>query len=483
MDEITKMLMAILPEICLLGLAVIVLALDVIWHGGRKNALGWITVVGLAAILAVSVLGVRPPAEPELIWGGMLQVDAAGFLFRLIFILGAALTALFTLDHPLAARGEFYGLLLVSTLGMTLMASSADLLMLFLAIETASIPLYILAGFMKSDQASGEAGIKYLLFGGTTSAVMLFGFSLIYGFSGTTRINEIGGLLGTAGWSPLPWVLALVMVLAGFAFKISAAPFHFWAPDVYEGAPTPVAGFLSTASKAAGFVVLLRVMLGAFSELAGVWMIAAMVLATLSMVIGNLLALAQKNIKRLLAYSSISHAGYILIGVAANSELGTAGAMYYLLAYLFTNLAAFGIVGVAGRLLGSDEIAAYAGLSRRSAGLGVALLVALLSLGGIPPFGGFFGKLLVFAAGVQAKQVWLVFLGVLNTVVGLYYYLNVLKVVYMGESAEGEKPLPLAPGWTLALVLCVAGILVLGVILAPWYDLATRAAGGLAAAW
>jgi NADH-quinone oxidoreductase subunit N len=204
-------------------------------------------------------------------------------------------------------------------------------------------------------------------------------------------------------------------------------------------------------------------------------------LAVLSMVIGNLLALAQKNIKRLLAYSSISHAGYILIGVAANSELGATGAAYYLLAYLVTNIAAFGIVHAVGRALGSDEISAYSGLSRRNAGLALAMLAALLSLGGIPPFGGFIGKLLVFGAGVQSGMIWLVAIGVLNTVVGLYYYLNVLKVIYMGESTEGEKPIPLARPWALALVLCVVGILVVGVILAPWYDLASQAAGGLLA--
>lgn len=472
--------LAILPEIGLLLLAGLVLLFDLIWRDKRSGRLAWITAAGLVVIAGLSVAFARPGAEPVLMWGGMLRLDAAGFVFRLIFLLGAAVTALFALDsETLRSRGEFFALLLVSTLGMSLMASSADLVMLYLAIETTSIPLYVLAGFILHDPKSVESGLKYLLFGAMASAVMLFGFSLLYGFTGTTQIYEMAALL--RGFDPLfLTVAAVLMVLVGFAFKISAVPLHFWAPDVYEGAPSPVAGFLSTASKAAGFAVLMRVALTAFPvDLAGVWPLMVAVMAAASMILGNFLAVAQKNIKRLLAYSSIAQAGYILIGVAAANSLGISGALYYLMAYLVTNLAAFGIVTAVGRAVGSDEISAYGGLSRRSPALGMALLAALLSLGGIPPFAGFFGKLLVFGSAIQANMVWLAVIGILNAIVGLYYYLNVLKVVYLYRSADDQQPLTLTSGWKVALVVCVAGIVVLGFIFSPWYSWANQAAGSL----
>jgi len=472
--------LAILPEIGLLVLAGLVLVLDVTARGKRGGSLAWVTAGGLAVVAVLSVAFARPGAEALLLWGGMLRLDAAGFVFRLIFLLGAAVTALFALESPtLRERGEFFALLLVSTLGMSLMASSADLVMLYLAIETTSIPLYVLAGFILHDQKSVESGVKYLLFGAMASGIMLFGFSLLYGFTGSTQLYEIAGKL--MGFQPvLLSVAALLMVLVGFAFKISAVPLHFWAPDVYEGAPSPVAGFLSTASKAAGFAVLMRVALASFpADLANVWPLIVAVMATASMILGNFLAVAQKNIKRLLAYSSIAQAGYILIGVAAANSLGISGALYYLMAYLVTNLAAFGIVTLVGRAIGSDEISSYAGLSRRSPALGMALLAALLSLGGIPPFAGFFGKLLVFASAIQANLVWLAVVGILNAIVGLYYYLNVLKVVYLYRSADDAQPLSLSPGWTAALVVCVVGILVLGFIFSPWYTWANQAAGSL----
>ncbi len=275
-------------------------------------------------------------------------------------------------------RGEFYILLIVATMGMTLMASAADLIMLYLAIETTSIPLYVLSGFLFRDDRSTEAGFKYMLFGALTSAIMLYGFSLLFGFTGTTQIYKLASLL-QSGQFPFLLTLGLaVMILFGFGFKISAVPFHFWAPDVYEGAPAPVAGFLSTASKAAGFAALMRILLAVFPVDIISWQLILAIVATASMIVGNTLALAQKNIKRLLAYSSIAHAGYILIGVEALSPLGYTGATFYLIAYLLTNLAAFGVVAVVGRTTGSDDISAYAGLSRRAPGLALILAGSLI---------------------------------------------------------------------------------------------------------
>jgi NADH-quinone oxidoreductase subunit N len=407
----------------------------------------------------------------------MLRQDWVSFTFRLIFMAGAALTALVATGKSGKHAGEFYLLLVISTLGMSLMAGSANLIMLYLAIETTSLPLYILAGFRVLDQKSVEAGIKYLLFGAMTSAVMLYGFSLLFGFTGTTGLYDLAGLLQQGQVSAVLLGGILLLVLVGFGFKVSAVPFHFWAPDVYEGAPTPVAGFLSTASKAAGFAVLVRVLMAVFPAAMDFWMVVIAVLATASMILGNVLALVQRNIKRLLAYSSIAQAGYILVGVAAGNELGAAGMVYYLASYLVTNLAAFGIVWLVGKEVGSDDLDAYAGLGKRNPGVALALLLALLSLGGVPPLSGFFGKLLVFGAAVQAGQYWLAFVGVLTSVVGLYYYLTVMKIMY--RPGVDEQPLPMTPAWRVALLTCVAGMIFLGVVFAPWYSWSVAAAGGL----
>jgi NADH-quinone oxidoreductase subunit N len=478
--DINSMLLSILPEIGLLVLTFLVLILDLLWFRKhetvRNNNLGWITFIGLLVVMAISLIFVRYPAESALTWGGMLRLDGTGFVFRILAMAGGAITVLFALDQEnLAKRGEFFVLLLVSVLGMCLMASAADLIMLYLAIETTSIPLFVLAGFMIYEPKSVEAGVKYLLFGAMSSAIMLFGFTWLFGFTGTTQLYEIAGLLAQGG-VPLAAVgAAVLMVLVGVGFKMSVAPMHFWAPDVYEGSPTPVAGFLSTASKAAGFAVLLRVMLVVFPDTAGIWSVTLAVLATASMLIGNFLALTQRNIKRLLAYSSIAQAGYILIGVASNNNLGISGTIYYLMAYLVTNLAAFGIVSIVGKSVGSDEIASYAGLSRRSPQLALAMLVAILSLGGIPPFAGFFGKLLVFTAAIQSGMVWLAFVGVANAVVGLYYYLNVLKVIYLYRSENEEKGMKVQRSSTLAILICIAGVLILGIVMAPWFGWASSA--------
>ncbi len=471
------MFLAILPEIGLVLLAAVLLVLDLIWRdkpNRRGKTLGWVTTIGLVALMAAAVVVSNPGEEMQLLWGNMLRFDQAGFVFRMLFLAGAALTAMFASQYEwLNQRGEFFVLLLVSTLGMSLMASAADLILLFLAVETTSIPLYVMAGFMLRSDRSVEAGIKYLLFGAMTSAVMVYGFSLLYGFSGTTNLYALTTLaqVGQVPFALLAAVLGLVLV--GFAFKVSAVPFHFWAPDVYQGAPTPVAGFLSTASKAAGFAALLRVLHVAFPDQAAAWTLAIALLATISMLVGNYLALAQKSVKRLLAYSSIAQAGYILIGVAAGSPLGAQGAVYYLMAYLVTNLAAFGIVSLVEKSTGSDELSAFNGLSRRSPGLALAMLVVMLSLGGIPPFAGFFAKLLVFGSAIQSGMIWLAFVGIFNTVIGLYYYLVVLKTMYLYPPEKEERPLAKASlGWRVALLVCVAGVLLLGFWFSPWFNFA-----------
>ena len=478
----SEMIRAVLPEIGLVVLALIVLAFDLAWHGREKRNLGWLTAGGLAVIFIITLIFSRPGEESVQVWGGMLRHDWLGYSFTLLFIFGAAATSLFAMEiKPLGQKGEFYLLLLVSTIGMSLMAASADLIMLFLAIETTSIPLYILAGFYKQDNKSTEAGYKYFLFGAMTSAVMLYGFSLIYGFTGTTDIYAITEMVVSGEVGLTLAIGTLILVMVGFGFKISVVPFHFWAPDVYEGAPTPVAGFLSTASKAAGFAVLMRVLLTVYADpdVIPYWVVVIAALSVFSMTLGNALALPQKNIKRLLAYSSIAHAGYALIGVAALSELGIASVVFYLVVYVITNLAAFGAVAAFWRISGSDQISDYAALSRRSPKLALIMMVTFLSLAGMPPLGGFVAKFFVFAAAVNAGLVWLAIVGVLNSIVGLYYYLVVLKVVYLFRSEEEDKPVPLTRTYAMALTILVAGIIMLGTLFGPWADWSARAAAVL----
>jgi NADH-quinone oxidoreductase subunit N len=467
---------AILPEILLLALGILVLILDPFLKEGDRRNLGWLTGGGSLVIVIVSLLVARP-GNPTMVFGGMLRYDWLGFFFKMLFIFSAAVTALFMMDvDKLNRRGEAYLLLLTATLGMNLMASAADLVMLYLAIETTSIPLYILAGFLLSDDRSTEAGFKYLLFGALTSTVMLYGFSLLFGFSGTSSIYDLATKFTTGQINEVVTLGLVLLIIVGLGFKVALVPFHFWAPDVYHGSPTPVAGFLSTASKAAGFAVLMRFFLVAFPDIAVSWASILAVLATITMTLGNLLALSQKNIKRMLAYSSIAHAGYAMIGVVAISPLGVTSTVFYLSAYILTNLAAFGIVVAFGRVTGSDEILAYAGMSRRSPGLALMLLVAFLSLAGMPPFGGFVAKIFVFTAAIQSGMVWLAVVGVVNSSIGLYYYLTVLKVVYLYRSEDEEKPLPISRPYGIALAVLTIGILLIGTIFAPWFGLSGAAA-------
>jgi NADH-quinone oxidoreductase subunit N len=360
------------------------------------------------------------------------------------------------------------------------MGTAANLIMLYLAIETAAIPLYVLAGIKYRNAWSVESGIKYFLFGGFSSAIMLYGFSLLYGFAGTTRIYGLMDALQASSTPLAAIVLAAIMVLAGFTFKISAFPFHFWAPDVYQGAPTPVAGFLSTVSKAAGFIALARVLIHVLGVDPGtVWMVIVAVLSAASMFIGNLLAIAQKNLKRMIAYSSIAQAGYILVGVASGTEFGFSAAMYYLVAYLVTNLAVFAIINWIEYETGSTEISAFAGLNRREPGQAFLLMLALLSLGGIPPLAGFFAKVLVFGAAMQNGMAWLAILGIINSVIALYYYLRVMKVMYVDQPVESVKVKKLPAVWAVALAVCIIGIVLLGVVYSPLYNFIMLAAARL----
>lgn len=483
MSWTTTDFLSILPEILILIVGMLLLILEPFWKEDQHRNVGWLTAAGLVVAMVVSLL-FGQPGQPTTTLGGMVRFDWLGFFFKQLFMFAGAATALLLMDNEkVGRRGEAYLLLLASLIGMNLMAASADLVMLYLAIETTSIPLYVLSGFMLADEKSTEAGFKYLLFGALTSSIMLYGFSLLFGFAGTTDIYELASMFN-AGTLSLPVAFGvLALILVGLGFKVSVVPFHFWAPDVYEGAPTPVAGFLSTASKAAGFAVLVRLFFVIFPdpalELARGWAMTLAIISAVTMTVGNLLALPQTNIKRLIAFSSVSHAGYALIGVVALSQLGAASVVFYLAAYIATNLLAFGIVMAFSRVTGLEDLKDYSGMSRRSPWLALMMLAAFLSLAGMPPFAGFVAKVFVFAAGVQAGYVWLVIIGILNSIIGVYYYLNAMKYVYlyrMPNEDEENHPVPMTRPYVVALAVLAIGVILIGTIFAPWFSWSDAAA-------
>ncbi|MCC7208936.1 MAG: NADH-quinone oxidoreductase subunit N, partial [Anaerolineae bacterium] len=488
-------LLAMLPAILVTVLGAAVALLDIFLPASRRREIGITTAVSLMGIAIVSIL-VQPPAQDtQLVLGGMYRFDMLSQLFTTVILFGAGITCLLSLDSPQIGRmPEFYAILVVATLGAILLAGASDLIMVFLAVETLSISLYILAGFLTAEARSTEAGIKYFLFGAVTSTVMLYGFSLLYGFTGQTNLYSIGVWMqetfgrGADVNHVLPFVLALVLIMVGFGFKISAVPFHFWTPDVYEGAPTPVAAYISVASKAASFAMVVRVLIIAFQggDMTATWVQLIGVLAVISMTVGNLFALLQTNIKRLIAYSSIAQAGYTLIGVAAIAAqpgsapgAGVAAVGFYVAMYVLTNLAAFGVIIVVANARNSEKIRDFAGLARSNLGLALVMTVALLSLAGIPPAAGFFGKFFLFRAAVDANLTWLAVAGILNAMVALYYYLVVIKVIFVDRSDTEEQPITVSPPFVWALGLTTIGVVLLGTFLAtPLFDWAVRAAQG-----
>lgn len=470
-------------EIGLTVLSMVILTLDS-FNPNLKSRLGYVAAIGMS-LLAVITVFTPVPAESEQVWGNMIRYDALSQIFKVMILLGGAITSLLAVrDSDVGQKGEFYLIITISTLGGTLLAAASDLIMVFVALETVSIPLYILAGFSRRDKRSSESGLKYFLFGSFASALLLYGFSLLFGFTGQTQLDLIAQSLiaqstneGSLLYGNLfPALVALLLVLIGFGFKVSAAPFHFWTPDVYEGAPTPVTAFLSVASKAASFAVLMRFFLGVFPDglnldgqsVQSFWVNLITVISIISMTLGNVLALRQENMKRMLAYSSIAQAGYALIGiaalVAADKSYAISSVAFYLFMYTFSNLLIFAGVVQFAEAAGTEKIAEYAGMQRRSPWLATAMTIGILSLAGIPPAAGFFGKFFLFQAAVEADLVGLAIIGVLNSIVALYYYLVVIKIMWVDAGKDEDKPiqLPAAMGWTLGISTAI--VILLGVI-------------------
>jgi len=462
-----------IPELTVVVFAILVILLDL---GVRqKVVLRAVSLVGLviAGGVSVAMWGGSYPA----IFNNMLAVDNFALFFKLLFLGIAFLVILASADYVAKFtrfQGEYYALILLSTLGMMLMAATTDLISLFVALELTSISLYVLVGFLK-DRKSTEASLKYLLLGALSSAVLLYGMALIFGFTGKTQLGEIAQVLQAMSPAVLlaspALLLGIVLLIAGFGFKIAAVPFQMWVPDVYEGAPTTVTAYLSVASKAAGFAIILRVFFSAFDIpwLSQNWGMIFAVLAVISMIIGNVVALPQTNIKRMLGYSSIAQAGYLMVGLAtlgfspAADVLGQSVIMFFLVSYALTNLGAFIAVIAISSKLDSDLIADYAGMGKRAPVLALALTFCLISLIGMPPAAGFMAKFYLFSAAVQHNLLWLVVIAVLNTVISAYYYLRVVKVMWSGEPASEEK-VPSSGEPRVALFLCCLGVLLLGIV-------------------
>jgi NADH-quinone oxidoreductase subunit N len=429
---------------------------------------------------ALTLIGVST-GTPINVARGLLSIDAFATFFKGIFLLSAALTILLSmryLDTEGARHGEYVFLVLCATLGMMFMASGTDLITIFIGLETMAIAFYILTGLLKPSRQSNEAAVKYFLLGTFSLGLLLYGLSLLYGMSGTTNLRTLA--IAVADHGRDPWlILALILVVAGIGFKIAAVPFHMWAPDVYEGAPTPITAFLSVGSKAASFAMLLRIFLEGLPSLSGDWTILFYVLSVLTMTVGNIAALTQSNLKRMLAYSSIAHAGYLLIGVIAGTTRGVAAMLIYLLIYAFMQMGAFAVVILMRRADAiGDELKDLSGLYARQPLAAVAMLVFMLSLGGIPPTAGFMGKFWLFGAAIDANYVWLAVLGVVNSAISLYYYLRVVVFMFMKNEATGSQPV-LTPALSFAIVFALCATLALGVYPRPLFELAEVSARAL----
>lgn len=465
--------LALSPELAIGGLALILVVADLLTSDKGKSFLPYLAVAGLIIPAIFVALIAR---SPESSFAGTLVVDPLATVFQWIFLVSASLVILSSIDYVRRRTpypGEFYALLLFATLGAMFLASGNELITLYVALELTSVSQYILAGFLKGDRASSEAGIKYLLLGAISSAVLLYGIALIYGATGTTGLPGIRDALG--GGTSLVARVGMVFLLAGFGFKVAIVPFQFWVPDVYQGAPTPVTAFLSVSSKAAGFAALLRVFGTALQPLAADWTTAFAVLAAITMTIGNVAALRQTNVKRLMGYSSIGQAGYALAGLSAASHVTATGLVYFLIAYAITNLGAFiAIVHVSNRL-SSDDLADYAGMSRRAPLTSLALTVALLSLVGIPPMVGFWSKIYLFLGVLQEGQTGLVIVGLLNGALAAYYYLKIVHAMYLREPSV-DQPLPADTSVSVALVAAMVGIFVAGIVPGPFITAASAAA-------
>lgn len=472
-------LRGIQPEIVMTITALAALVFDLVLKGRESRRVGYLTLTGLA-LTSWFLLAQWSEAAPRTVFG-MVAIDQFGNFFKLFTVAALAMVVLFVMhDHREREHGvgEYYFLLLGASLGIFFMVSTNNLLLMVLGFELLSLASYSLAGFHKGDRKSAEAAMKYVIFGGLATGIMLYGISLLYGLTGTIDLAKMGastgGLVTQLAQSPVPVGIAMVLILAGFAYKVSVAPFHFWTPDVYEGAPTPVTTFLAVGSKAAGFGVMLRFLgaiflrpgvadsVAAYGDRIGLLLA---ILAAITMTLGNFAALRQSSLKRMLAYSSIAHAGYVLIGVSCMTEAGFSAALYYLAAYYFMNLGAFGFLLYFEGVNGNDSVDSLKGMGFKAPLISIVMVAFLVSLTGLPPTVGFYGKYLLFVEGVSQGLYWLVVVAALNSVVSLFYYLRVAKALFLSKPADREAaPAPVLTGFVTAFGVATV---VLGIYITP----------------
>ena len=466
----------LMPQLVIVTTLLIVLVFDMI-DAISKKVLGWMTIVGAGIALVVSVQLLQAGTD-ETQFKDMFRIDSYSLFFNIIFLVSTILVALISISYlgrDDRKQGPYYLLILLATLGMMLMAAGNELIIVFLGLELMSLSLYVLAGYFRESPASSEAGMKYLLLGAFASAFFLYGIALIYGAAGTTSIPGIAEKLTTESQSPL-LLAGTFLLIVGFGFKVAIVPFHQWAPDVYEGAPTTIAAFISAGPKAAGFAAFIRIFMQALPDIQTEWGGVVILLAMLTMTVGNVIAIAQTNIKRMLAYSSIAHAGYVLIGLAAANPEGKSSAMLYLLVYCVMNIGAFGAVIMARTADGENlMISDYAGLGFRKPLLGIFLTLMLLSLAGFPPTAGFVGKFYLFKSAVGAELYWLVIIGAINTAISAFYYLRVVVTMYMREPEEELEFNPYPSTLVIGLVLASIGVLLIGILPSLLFDTAQNA--------
>ena len=476
-----ELLKLALPETIVVVTALVVIAVDLLALHELDKRFRFIIGGMIASIGCVGAIVWMLISSTEAnAFGGMLVVDPLTKFVKIVVLVLTICTILLSMESDFTDHaGEYLGLILFAAVGMMFLVSADDILMIFIALELTSISLYILTAFNKRDIKSAEASLKYFLFGGMSAAFTLFGLSLVYGLGGSTNLHEIATALAGKGLDPL-LAVAIVMVVIGFGFKVAAVPFHLWTPDAYQGAPTPSAAFIASGSKVASFFIFAKVMAigfadaslkgsGAWHNYAAGWVPVIAVVAALSMILGNLAAIVQSSVRRLIAYSAIAHAGYMLIAVLSHNGESLASLVYYAATYGLTTIGAFGVVAVVEQGTGGEKLSDFAGLSRRAPVVSFCMLIFMLSLAGIPPLAGFFGKFYVFTAAVNAGApnlglLWLVILAVGMSAVSLYYYLQVLKQIYVAPEAEGTAAMKVPAVTQIVLILIAAGVVVFGCV-------------------
>jgi NADH-quinone oxidoreductase subunit N len=470
-------LLAIAPELVLTAFALVILLMSAFSRSEERGFLGYIALGGVVVTLITLYWGVGAEASA---FNGMVRMDPFALFFKVMIAIITLLTILVSLDYAKRRGigfGEYYVLVLFAAVGMMLMASGTNLLIIFLGLELMSISIYILAGIMRDDMKSVEAAFKYFLLGAFASAFLLYGIALTYASTGTLDLAGIGRVLAERSWiNGLPILITgLALLIVGFGFKIALAPFHMWTPDVYEGAPTSITAFMAAGVKAAAFAAFVRVFFYALPTLQTYWTEIMWILAVATMTVGNIIALSQSNIKRMLAYSSIAHAGYILVAFVAGKEMGMSSILFYLLAYAFMNIGAFTVVIMLGNK-GEENtlISDYAGIGLRHPLLAIAMAVFMFSLAGVPPTAGFMAKFYVFSAAVNAKYYWLAVIGVLNSAVAAYYYLRVLIYMYFREPEKELTIGDFSPAAILAIIISAWGVLQMGILPSAFLAFAQR---------